>query len=426
MLAARTTLALLPTLKSLAWVAREPEYSSHICAFLYPGVEAISLVFARPFSTFPMVAPFLEHIQYRTPMLHHLFISASFSGIGPTLENCVSRLTYLTTLQIPRCWQTPSFLSVVVRLPHLMHLLVTEESQCYHNDYASDAALSMEDATSYLQVAVLGCRVTSVLALQSLGMESSMKRLDMWVPPKIFPKVVEALALACPFLQSIRLRSAFGKSNHKQTFKHLYPLLRCKELRSMELHTDWNVSLDDEDVEAMADNWPKLEVLILSPGPNKAVAPVASLSIISTLSSRLPALQELGFYFDFNSIDLEAARTARFPSLETLVTGTSFPSSSQHTMDIAMFLELVCPKLHTIHPWACTSFPLADDTAKWMAMIPLWESVSQARSALLFFRECVQDKPTQMVAVKTEGSQSDPGFRVKRVSKILTYHIYVF
>lgn len=124
----------------------------------------------------------------------------------------------------------------------------------------------------------------------------------------------------------------------------LRPLLRCRQIKPLEVINKDPILLEESDVSDVLAAWPDLEHLHLTADPI-GQRPAQTGTSFSTLSAFAGGrLQDLGLYLDPKSIgDVDhSKKIASFKNLSTLSVGTS-PDPGEDKRRIAAYLAALCP-----------------------------------------------------------------------------------
>ncbi|KAG8996461.1 hypothetical protein FRB94_008257 [Tulasnella sp. JGI-2019a] len=154
------------------------------------------------------------------------------------------------------------------------------------------------------------------------------------------------LATAIPRLESLSLchfidTNDFGDA---KTFEALEPLFACKDLRRLHISDNEPMVLWEGDVIKMANAWPSLCWLHLTPDPIDEITEEvgATIAILSVFGQSFARLEHLGLYF--RAVDSKSLDSSIFtlPTLHTLSVGTS-PAADINKSSYAAFLAGACP-----------------------------------------------------------------------------------
>lgn len=156
---------------------------------------------------------------------------------------------------------------------------------------------------------------------------------------------LEALVETVPRLEEVSL-CHFSDSEERKTFNAIQSLLRCKNLRKLQIKDTEPMVLREEDVARMAEAWPRLHTLVLTPDPIKRMPPdVGSpLSILSVFARLFDSsLLHLGLYLKRDQDGLSRSPSVfALTNLRTLSVGTS-PMTGNWKMDYVIFLAGLFP-----------------------------------------------------------------------------------
>ncbi|KAG8917852.1 hypothetical protein FRC01_002173 [Tulasnella sp. 417] len=157
-------------------------------------------------------------------------------------------------------------------------------------------------------------------------------------------QLLSALAGACPQLRDVRL---VFSSECNLTFESISPLLRCPKLIKVDLEYLGRWNLEEVDIKAMGDAWPRVEALNLCcrrgyPGLESSHGmPMGMLPLFARYFS--PKLRQLALFLNSTDVPLPPYEAVLFPNLEFFAVGNSPLASEMAVSAVAAYLDVVLP-----------------------------------------------------------------------------------
>ncbi|KAG8921944.1 hypothetical protein FRC01_014708 [Tulasnella sp. 417] len=165
--------------------------------------------------------------------------------------------------------------------------------------------------------------------------------VDSGLPPK---ELLGALAEACPHLKDVRL---IFTSECNLTFDSISPLLRCSKLITVDLEYSGRWNLEEVDIKAMGDAWPRVEALNLCCRRGyRGLEPSHGMSMgMLPLFARYfsPTLRKLAVFLDSTNVPHPPYEETPFPNLEFFAVGNSPLNSEMAVSEVTAYLDSVLP-----------------------------------------------------------------------------------
>ncbi|KIJ94186.1 hypothetical protein K443DRAFT_683973 [Laccaria amethystina LaAM-08-1] len=304
----RTRLDILPNMNTLSWNAP----LSLSIMFMHRGVKHFVVVIPTDVE----VAPFFQDIAARMPDLCHLDLRSRLPVRNIEENTCIllSCLTKLQKITFPRFYFTTR---VTESLSRLDALGVVEFQ--YHDEQGvgspEDVAdfcptltegafpalwdfslnVDFEDAALFVTAEYAPANLT-MLYIDSEEIES----------PADVQALINAVADHCPHLKLLALvsqRNARTQSPPPSEdrcidYGTLKPLLRCRNLTSLEIVHQFPLSLKQEDLERLAVAWRALEKLTLNNEPVHMTQSNLTLHALLPFAEHCRQLTHLGIFID--------------------------------------------------------------------------------------------------------------------------------
>ncbi|KAG8964844.1 hypothetical protein FRC00_000879 [Tulasnella sp. 408] len=277
----------------------------------------------------PMEAPdiFLG-LAHRTPTLKRLSIKSKESphDISYSLSRWIETCSGLEKAHIPRRWQTLDVVTAFGSLPNLLEFGIHwNQSPAEHIGFGQDMEIvqgyfqnlqrlswysNIKDATDLLQQASRG--------FKGLALDCPKERRRAGVVA-----FIATAAQCCPDLDSFSLNLTnfvdgmepyevtnsidFNLDEDIEPYEDpelldleiFRPLLACRGLRELRIHSPGPCILSTSDLEEMGAAWPNMEELVLSPRPKDMVEDQGTpISMLPRVATAFPRIHLLGLYFD--------------------------------------------------------------------------------------------------------------------------------
>ncbi|RDB16527.1 hypothetical protein Hypma_002894 [Hypsizygus marmoreus] len=351
----RTTLDILPNMRSLTWDAPLPlsVMFMHGCLKVFAVHLPGSLRDTSP-------APFFHDIAARMPGLTHLDLRLSFPmrHIEEDVATLVKSLLKLQKLTLPRHAFTTKLAEEAAQLAHLVCVefqYLSEQGTCDPDDTLSFSP-ALEDgafpALADFSTTITFSATTRFLDSPYAPINLTALYIDspLIEPPSDVQALTALIATHCHLLKSLALVSAVDARTRLTSpppkdacvnMDTLRPLFRCPNLTSLELVHHYPVDVSMHDMEELAKAWPALEVLLLGNEPAYIDHPSLTLGALVPFARWCPRLRHLGMFVRADGEALaEVERSPpTFVSLRTLSLGVSpfpfpppaFPSPSAFT-----------------------------------------------------------------------------------------------
>lgn len=388
----RTTLNILPNLRTLEWYAATPGRVHHSILFMHENVKSFKVLLSAREE--PNYTSLCKDIVARMPSLTHLDLRFSFSvnKIKPELIALFSGLSKLQIAILPLYCITGDIMEALSRLPNIgtiqfefldeqgsgdmtdvMQFSPKLEAGAFPSLWDLSLSARLSDMTRFLNMNYAPTNLTSLYV-----------HVISVATPSVFTGFLNAVADNCHLLTSLYIDLAMREnpmappvSQERLTFENLRPLLNCPNLTTFELRWDLPLNITPEEIEIIAVKWPSLEVFLLNyepmpfsipsatnhanhangaisgsaaslptPTPTPAFLPSEPLTLRALLpfARHCPRLRELGMYVNATAADISPADPMETPpsfkSLQKLQVGLSRITESA---PVALFLSQICP-----------------------------------------------------------------------------------
>lgn len=328
--------------------------------------------------------PVLKGIQDRQVQLEafHLETTLDVVGLNASVSDFLQRQTKLKQVGLPRFFGTEEIASSLGSLPALVKIYSTNDQ----TENKSGVHWQFDGS--------------NFPALTSFGVCASLTQATEFFDPKIPSRLVTVsivipigptdaglaiflpvLASSCPTLESLSLDLYRNPSDYPAIeFKELRPLLQCRGLKTLEIADRKPLVLKEKHIWKMAEAWPSLRRLDLTPEPIDGVAARFgnSMSLLNTFAQYYGTrLEHLGLYFAPTREDVVGkCGLYTLPHLRHLVVGVS-PISQNEVLPLAAFLGGVCRSGMVVKAGRRSWSPPVIQAGWESAIIALWETVAQ-------------------------------------------------
>ncbi|KAG8921945.1 hypothetical protein FRC01_014709 [Tulasnella sp. 417] len=170
-------------------------------------------------------------------------------------------------------------------------------------------------------------------------------------------QLLDTLADTCPRLCDIRMTFS---SDCNLRFDSIRPLLRCSQLIKVDLEYPGQWNLEESDIKAMGNAWPRLEALNLCcrrdyPGLESSHGiPIGMLPSFARYLS--PKLRKLALFLNTTNVPLPPYEATPFCNLEFFAVGNSPLDTELAIFSVVAYLDAVLPTTVN-HIYSKSSFP---------------------------------------------------------------------
>lgn len=355
----RTSLNILPNLRSLVWLTDSVMRMRYSRLFQHERIESFT-VYLHKTEAYPLSA-FFQEVLLRMPNLTNLDLRFTFPAreVENELIELFSGLTALKRVVLPVYTLTSRIISQLSKCEYLGTIQFEFMNYQGHGD--------IEDVIDFIPQLADG----AFPALWDLSLSVRLPCMTKFIANGFAPPLLTSLYIhilsaqtaetlshfldvlsdRCPQLNHLYL-DFFTSANIPPTplewvrpdWPSLRPLLKFPKLISLELRWDRPLDFSLADIEEMASKWPYLETLLLNCEPmDMTIPPVLDLRALLPFARHCPKLVELGLYMNASDdvpIPQLDSHTKPFKSLKEIVVGGSKITNVGY---VAMFLSQVCP-----------------------------------------------------------------------------------
>ncbi|KII84967.1 hypothetical protein PLICRDRAFT_117337 [Plicaturopsis crispa FD-325 SS-3] len=352
----RTTLAILPNLHTLEWIA--PTFRSLNLSVLFMHDSVKHLIIGIPGEVVE-VSPlsFFKDIVARMPAITELDlrIMAPASAIEKDTLFLFNNLPMLKKVTVPYCHITSGAITELSKLKNLGVVEFQWGEQQGRGD--------VKDVQLFSPVLSEG----AFPSLWDLSLYASLDHVTRFFDQKFSPTnltmlyvgshVLETPASLCSFLNVIadncqlltvlylELLSCHQPPEPAEdtsiSFENLRPLLRCPNVTSFEITHEYPLRVTQDQIEELAHKWPSLKRLSLISDPVVLNPPSLTLRALLPFARHCPRLGHLGLYVQASVLDIpEHEEIKPFQALSQLALGLSDVADEGA---VAMVLARLCP-----------------------------------------------------------------------------------
>uniref|UniRef100_A0A5K1K0P3 Cell surface hydrophobicity-associated protein n=1 Tax=Ganoderma boninense TaxID=34458 RepID=A0A5K1K0P3_9APHY len=328
----RKTRWLLPNLTSLRWTKDDWSTTDLLPLFLGPNLTRLAIsCHALPEEhdgTVPSsLAPVISSILNICPTLTQLEIYSDHPAC--TIDAAVTFALQCPMLESfivsnPEPWPTP-FIHHLARQPFLREVRLRMDKETSDNlGFLQTASLHHPFSSLQLLSVVmpsLGPSATLIQMMYQCQLTTVVFQLTDHVFPSEIADLFTALREHCS-RETLRTVEIYAPSNRDWEFSnddvfllvHLEPLLHFPNIHIFSLEAPLVVDMGNEDLQAIADAWPRLVALLLMDGWGFANIPEATWAGVAYLTHKCPRLVSLSISID-SRID-DVALTTSLPSFQ--------------------------------------------------------------------------------------------------------------
>ncbi|KAG8871018.1 hypothetical protein FRB97_009152 [Tulasnella sp. 331] len=342
----------LPNLETLTWAATVEATALQLLPMVNPSLKTLKLTFHDGCEA--TAGLILESLVARGVGLLQLEISTSFhiSDISDAVASFFDCQPQLMRLGLPNYYTIDTIVVALGRLRSLREIYLTT-----WGDELAGIGLDLSfDEGAFESLESIGWIDTHLW--------SAAERLQGHIPSRLtqihlstyadhadnpgLTNFISALVDAIPRLESLSLCHFTNSRDfiEAKSFRSIESLLKCKGLMSLQILDNEPVVVVEEDVIRMAQAWPHLHRLHLTPEPIDPLAPDvgAPITLLSVFAQFFTSkLEHLGIYIrPATNVALSHAGVAILPRLRTLAVGTS-PVRDVDKSAYAAFLAGICP-----------------------------------------------------------------------------------
>lgn len=347
-----STTRLLPQLEVALWTASHGRTVVHLLPMVSSTLTSLDL----HITSSPGIQPFvrlLEGMEARGVRLEtfKLRLEVDIVEVDDHLSSFITCQQQLRFISLPHYFGSESIVSALGVLPHLERVDASN-----FRDADPDGMHWEFSPTTFRRLKSFAWtdenlnRATNLLHSPPPQLEELSLSVFQELPDNPAIGVfVTSLVGAFQNIRSLQLNFFTDAPGEQEirVFESFESLLQCKRLDTLVIHDNLAMSIWEGDVIRMAEAWPKLRKLLLTPDPTETTEvavgnPITLLAVFARFFG--PEVEELGWYVamtDPNDI-VGLVGTATLPGLHTLHVGTSlvgFESLSHY----AAFLAGICP-----------------------------------------------------------------------------------
>lgn len=350
-------LDVLPHLETLRWSTIGS--ATAMLPFLSPRVKSLEVALTGDSQS---VNHFFQALAGHVPNLKSFTLKTPTRAmdIEEPLRRLIGTWKKLETLVVPSYYLRPSILETVASLPNLKTL---EQDYTHHPPYDAAAMLQKlplpKNAFPELRTFMFNSNPASaqLFAQEYSDLFFRLTSIHINSPNGVnneeVSDFVSHLGSQCTHLTSISLNLAPGLGPHPQQasplpFEVLESLFPCRRLMTLEIGHSHPLTMNETNVERMAQAWPKLESFWVCPEPDLSLPTSrdlgTSLSILPTFARHFPTIKDLGFFFanDQNfSFSGDLYPEFEFQKLKILCVGVSSMPGGR-SRDVGFLIASLC------------------------------------------------------------------------------------
>lgn len=400
----RLTLCLTPNLIHLE-ILCEPQAMRNAIMFLHPGLTYLTLTlspdsqsddnlkkdaFRRFFSELIFRSPNITdlHLKFREPI--------QILPFECVLVYLFRGLSSLQNLTLPRWTLTPFILAALSDHPKVTNI--------QNNLFPKEIGGLMDDIPEFNPF----LKKNAFLELRTLYFQTGFRQVNFFFCAEFAPANITKLYLEilrqdseedsgmefmcgiaenCLSLTHLTLNIKDGYGEWKAfNAADLRTLSKFRALRNFTFIHSCAVSVNDEEIDHLARNWPTLESFILNPEPQLTRYRKLSLDCLVSFARYCPNLHTLGLFIDASQSYLASTKTVRFKNLRNLTFGLSPVSNPK---SVALHLSRLCSlSTHTVLQQSLSEEgPLEGISDEQLGYKMLWAYVMELLPLFLIARE---------------------------------------
>ncbi|KAF4596495.1 hypothetical protein EYR38_007882 [Pleurotus pulmonarius] len=306
----------------------------------------------------PKFLPLLTSLTLELPEYYACFDMDMLKRFLPTLEDIhnaigilLERFPSLTYFSLPKLFCTPKIIQQLAKFKKLASVEVALLSSPCSTIFPADL-----EACSFMSLTRLAFSMLFRSAMQCFSQTNfppNLIRLELtstaFEPEPDYLGLLEVLSAAYPNLEELVLDSIVSPpvdidltTQTKITLRSLQPILHCSTLKTVKLHHYFPLSLEHDDILALAEALPSIETLLLNPSPLALLNPTFPIGTLLIFGTHCPRLQHLGLYFGAGTEHIPDAVVER--CLSKLLTLDLGASRADPSLDIGCLFNDICPK----------------------------------------------------------------------------------
>ncbi|KAG8918783.1 hypothetical protein FRC01_001652 [Tulasnella sp. 417] len=319
-----------PKLRKMDWMTTGTESSFAMVPFLCDTLEDLGVYL---YAGTEVARELIEQVAGRTPGLKSLCLDLP-SGLQNPLVLWLSKSPLLESLSLPANYQKTGMLRALGSLVNLKRLKLGYDVDSEDERTAQCPSFNPTPAFPRLETLEIGAPLDRLAQTfqtpEQFGQLKQVVLSSANPTPEWLLNLSTAVARRCLGVIAITLDLWFSDPSRtcRLSFQHIRPFLACHSLKILNFETSNPFSVDEQDLEDMAQAWPGIEELNLSPRPDEDMHrggfPLRYLPIAAGL---FPALKRLRIYLDPMGggleFDYKIIPSSEFQSLEVLDIGAS-------------------------------------------------------------------------------------------------------
>lgn len=361
----RPVINFLPNVRQIEVYHSEPHHDSILqqsIMFLHEGLQCLRIVLLdadNPEVLEAIVCNIVNKVSQLKDL--QLLINGSASNIERPVNYLLLSLEHLRKLMLSSCTLTSSALLAASHLPVLETLSIDKSTYPYGGNVAdiSFASSSVVDGFPRLVTLEIQGDISelSTLFSRSNTTFANLRHLELDVlhhdNREGLRSCLHILKSACPLLTSLQfirdinlyMNFAFleraGAANPIES-EDLTALQDFRRLQKFTLACDRPVRMSDRELVALISACPNIKALDLNCDPIVMSSPTLTIGVLAQLSSRFPALEDLGLYVNPRKEDLPEI-AAPFRKLRKVCFGCSpEPMTNRTAFFLGKLLPLEC------------------------------------------------------------------------------------
>ncbi|KAG8911945.1 hypothetical protein FRC01_005385 [Tulasnella sp. 417] len=347
---------LVPNIQELRCHVTWDEAVQTIPAFVGPNLKTLAMSFCTGMPGRCLKGLF-QALVSRTGVLDHFHLSTDCPVVEyeAALAKWFESTPLLTEAELPRYYQTEAIVGTLGKLENLRSLATVWDNHLPYDEHGVHFQLSDDAFPCLTNLDIEGHLDYALATLQNSPQLSRIKCICLTSyrapTPDDVLNLTTALASACPALDVVWLNfiSEDGTTTSRAlSFEVFRPLLECHQVTEFVVGHDMPLLLEESDIDAMAEGWPNLRVLLLTRDPNHPLDDTTNLaveygldiSILAHMAQKLRNLTNLGLFLDvqeFTDFEGNLDPAHQFEKMIVLDVGCS-PISTNAVSAVGLYL----------------------------------------------------------------------------------------